>query len=154
MPSGIQRFSIITRVAILKSRKENFPPLFITFMTNLFSQGNHEAVVQRLLRHGSTVDCRTADLLTPLHIAAHCGHRKTAELLLKEGADVDACALNGFTPLHVACKKNRFEMVKFLIEKNANTTISTESGLTALMVAAYVDKAGFKILTSYSPMKS
>ena len=107
-----------------------------------FSQGNHEVVVQRLLRHGSTVDCRTADLLTPLHIAAHCGHRKTAELLLKEGADVDACALNGFTPLHVACKKNRFEMVRFLIEKDANTTISTESGLTALMVAAYVDKVG------------
>ena len=67
---------------------------------------------------------------------------------------MDACALNGFTPLHVACKKNRFEMVKFLIEKNANTTISTESGLTALMVAAYVDKAGFQILSSYWSLKS
>ena len=91
-----------------------------------------------MLQQGSGVDCRTSDLLTPLHIAAHCGHCTTATLLLDSKASVNVYALNGFTPLHVACKKNRVKMVALLLSRGADPAIATESGLTARVITIFI----------------
>ena len=56
------------------------------------------------------MDDVTVDYLTPLHVAAHCGHHRVAKILLDRKAEVNARALNGFTPLHIACKKNRIKV--------------------------------------------
>lgn len=43
-----------------------------------------------LLARGATIDCRTRDLLTPLHCAARSGHDNVVDLLLDKGAPISA----------------------------------------------------------------
>ncbi|KAF7233383.1 hypothetical protein EG68_04445, partial [Paragonimus skrjabini miyazakii] len=78
------------------------------------------------------------DLLTPLHVAAHCGNREVARILLDNRCDVNARALNGFTPLHIACKKQKIRVVELLLQYGAQIDMITESGLSPLHVAAFI----------------
>ncbi|XP_075263833.1 uncharacterized protein LOC142355590 isoform X3 [Convolutriloba macropyga] len=113
------------------------------------SQG-HIACARLLLFHGIHVDEISRDLLTPLHISAHCGHVAMAKYLLQHYANPDARALNGFAPLHVAVRKRRIPVIVLLLEYYADVNISTESGLTPLHVAAFVgaDEAMHLLLKS------
>ena len=51
------------------------------------------ACVQHLLSREAPVDDVTLDFLTPLHVAAHCGHYRVAKLLLERGAEANTRAL-------------------------------------------------------------
>lgn len=47
-------------------------------------------MVSLLLAHGAVIDCRTRDLLTPLHCSSRSGHDQVVDLLLEKGAPINA----------------------------------------------------------------
>lgn len=49
--------------------------------------------VRQLLQYNAEIDDITLDHLTPLHVAAHCGHHRMAKVLLDKGAKANARAL-------------------------------------------------------------
>jgi ankyrin len=113
-------------------------------------QGDHVDATRILLYHRAPVDEVTVDYLTPLHVAAHCGHVRVAKLLLDRNADKNARALNGFTPLHIACKKNRFRIVELLLKYKASIEATTEVSRrrddrspTPCHVSAFISRACF-----------
>ncbi|KAM6445846.1 protein phosphatase 1 regulatory subunit 16A [Rhynochetos jubatus] len=56
------------------------------------------AVVTALLDAGADVDARDAELWTPLHAAATCGHLGLVQLLIRRGADLLAVNSDGNMP--------------------------------------------------------
>ena len=63
--------------------------------------------------------------LTPLHNAAHNGHKEIAELLIAKGANVNAKMDNGFTSLHWAAiapnaHEGHKEVAELLIAEGAD----------------------------------
>lgn len=57
------------------------------------AQGDHMDCVRQLLQYNAEIDDITLDHLTPLHVAAHCGHHRMAKVLLDKGAKANARAL-------------------------------------------------------------
>jgi len=64
---------------------------------------------------------------TPLHWAAHHGHKEIAELLIANGADVNAKNEGGFTPLHSAASLGYKEIIELLIAKGADVNAEVVS---------------------------
>lgn len=59
------------------------------------AQGDHMDGVRQLLQFNADIDDITLDHLTPLHVAAHCGHHRMVKVLLDKGAKANARALVG-----------------------------------------------------------
>lgn len=57
------------------------------------AQGDHLDCVRLLLQYNAEIDDITSDHLTPLHVAAHCGHHRVAKVLLDKGAKPNSRAL-------------------------------------------------------------
>lgn len=57
------------------------------------AQGDHLDCVRLLLQYNAEIDDITLDHLTPLHVAAHCGHHRVAKVLLDKGAKPNSRAL-------------------------------------------------------------
>lgn len=57
------------------------------------AQGDHLDCVRLLLQYSADIDDITLDHLTPLHVAAHCGHHRVAKLLVEKGAKPNSRAL-------------------------------------------------------------
>lgn len=57
------------------------------------AQGDHLDCVRQLLQYNAEIDDITLDHLTPLHVAAHCGHHRMAKVLLDKGAKPNTRAL-------------------------------------------------------------
>ena len=51
---------------------------------------------------------------TPLHFAAHRGHKDVAELLIFKGANVNAQTTGGFTPLYWASYRGHKDIMELL----------------------------------------
>lgn len=49
--------------------------------------------IKQLLQYNAEIDDITLDHLTPLHVAAHCGHHRMAKVLLDKGAKPNSRAL-------------------------------------------------------------
>lgn len=118
------------------------------------AQGDHMDCVKQLLQYNAEIDDITLDHLTPLHVAAHCGHHRMAKVLLDKGGKPNSRALvsestnsksnstfnlyskinysfvvffqNGFTPLHIACKKNHLRVMDLLLKHSASLEAVTE----------------------------
>lgn len=60
---------------------------------HMAAQGDHMDCVRQLLQYNAEIDDITLDHLTPLHVAAHCGHHRMAKFLLDKGAKANARAL-------------------------------------------------------------
>jgi ankyrin repeat protein len=69
---------------------------------------------------------------TPLHYAAHWGHKDVAELLLANRAEVSAQDNEGMTPLHFAADGGLKEMFELLLSGNADANSSDKDGMTPL----------------------
>ena len=54
------------------------------------AKSGHDRVVTELLSHGSSVECRDSEKMTPLDLAAKNGHLAVVKCLLEGGSSVDA----------------------------------------------------------------
>lgn len=62
---------------------------------HMAAQGDHMDCIKQLLQYNAEIDDITLDHLTPLHVAAHCGHHRMAKVLLDKGAKPNSRALVG-----------------------------------------------------------
>lgn len=67
---------------------------------HMAAQGDHMDCVRQLLQYNAEIDDITLDHLTPLHVAAHCGHHRMAKVLLDKGAKPNTRALVSFFTVH------------------------------------------------------
>ncbi|KAH9883451.1 ankyrin repeat-containing domain protein [Xylariomycetidae sp. FL2044] len=68
--------------------------------------------------------------LTPIHLAALCGHASVIHYLLQKGADVNASTTDGLLPIHLA---NTGEVVRLLVDHGARVDRdATPSGVSPL----------------------
>ena len=94
--------------------------------------GNIKAIKQHLAA-GADVDAKGGWFGgTPLHYAAHAGHKEIAELLIANGADINAKDMNGMTPLHRATYLGYKEIAELLIAKGADVNVKDDNGKTPL----------------------
>ncbi|XP_058788944.1 ankyrin-3-like [Phymastichus coffea] len=109
---------------------------------HLAASSGNLAVARRLLELGAAVDCRSDDLLTPLHMAAMragAAARHVLELLAARGADVNARCRDGSTALQLACSDLAapLEMVRALLRHGADAAYcGGRESATALHLAA------------------
>ena len=108
----------------------------------------HESIanvgmVQSLLNKGADVNCRQDDLLTPLHLAAHCCELEVARVLIEHKADVDSQDNEGETPLHLLLGNTDrddddiLDLARLLLEHTSDVNIRTTDEWTLLHVAAF-----------------
>ena len=71
--------------------------------------------VLTLIRHGSNVNVKSHDGMTPLHCAAISGSTGVAAELVDAGADVNEHDRLGYTPLHLAALQGHSELVAQLL---------------------------------------
>ena len=83
-----------------------------------------------------TVESRSSEGDTPLHVMAWRKDTERARILLLGGADVNAVGDMDQTPLHVAIMQEDIEMVKLLLQAGATTSVRSAFGKTAIEEAA------------------
>ena len=74
---------------------------------HMSAQGDLMDCIKQLLQYNAEIDDITLDHLTPLHVAAHCGHHRMAKVLLDKGAKPNSRALVSPT-IFVAFLQNIF----------------------------------------------
>uniref|UniRef100_A0A1I7XJ33 ANK_REP_REGION domain-containing protein n=1 Tax=Heterorhabditis bacteriophora TaxID=37862 RepID=A0A1I7XJ33_HETBA len=79
---------------------------------HMAAQGDHVDSARILLYHRAPVDDVTVDYLTPLHVAAHCGHVRKIESRL-----VLIIFTTGLSPLHVASFMGAINIVIYLLQQ-------------------------------------
>jgi ankyrin len=112
---------------------------------------NRPLVVEQLLKDSLIdVTAKTADGVSPLHIAIDFFNLEIASLLITHGADVNEILKNGETFLHLAVRNKSIELIRFLLANGANDQITNKAGLTALGLARKkLYKKGVKALQKY-----
>jgi ankyrin repeat protein len=100
--------------------------------------GDVEAVRVLLEKDPALVHAHSRDGWTPLHLAAHGGHKRVVEALLAGGADVQAPADNSLasTPLLWAISGQDLETVTLLLAHGADVNSASNAGSTPLHKAA------------------
>ena len=73
---------------------------------------------------------------TPLHYAAHWGHKDIAELLLASKAEVNARANDSLTPLHIAAAQDYKDVAELLLANKAEVNARDDDDITPLHFAA------------------
>ena len=106
----------------------------------LFDAINNESLeqVERLIRLGSDVNTRDADLETPLMRAAFGGEPRIVERLLAAGSSVNARDKSGQTAMHFAAAwhEESPQIIAALIAAGAAVDVVDEDGQTPLMLAS------------------
>ena len=100
----------------------------------------HVNVVNTLIKKGESVDARTGDNLTPLHIAVEAGKAAVCESLLGNGANVQLKGgKNDETALHIAARIEEAKgerCTKMLVKSGADPNLAMADGRTAVHIAA------------------
>ncbi|HYG77985.1 MAG TPA: ankyrin repeat domain-containing protein [Planctomycetota bacterium] len=107
-------------------------------MIDAAKKGDLELVSHLLKENPALANTRGTGGETPLHWAAHEGHRGVAELLLKYGADVNAQAADkwGGTPLFWAAER-QIDLVALLLSHGADIkSINERNGQSVLHACA------------------
>jgi len=108
---------------------QGFAPLHVSA-----SKVNGLACVNFLLTLGVNVDERTANALTPLHLAAEIDAVETVQMLLDHGADPSLKDVNGRSALH--CAANSPECLELLLEcKSVVVDDPINDGRTVIQLA-------------------
>ena len=112
-------------------------------MAQAAASGDVEAVTDLLAVDPMLVQSYSSDGWTPLHLAAHFGHRRVAEALLACGADVHARASDhlGTTPLLWAVMGQDVALVTLLLDHGADVSEASSAGSTPLHKAAVLGNA-------------
>ena len=102
------------------------------------AEGDHEAIVKRLLGNGAKVCAKERSFgKTPIHYAAQKGYEGVVYLLLEAGATPDSTDNYGETPLSLAAENCHKDVVELLLEWGAKADTVDEDGETPLSQAAY-----------------
>ncbi|MCH7798899.1 MAG: ankyrin repeat domain-containing protein [Planctomycetes bacterium] len=107
--------------------------------TNLYNaalEGSRKDARAALQRGDDINGTYTSSRRTPLHAAAHRGHRKMAIFLCDENADPDVQDLDGNTPLHLAARRGHTRTLYILLSAGADPKIRNKNGMTARDMAA------------------
>nr|XP_010970591.2 ankyrin repeat and LEM domain-containing protein 1 [Camelus bactrianus] len=83
--------------------------------------------LEALLRRGGDPNARSAEALTPLHVAAAWGCRRGLELLLSQGADPALRDQDGLRPLDLAEQQGHQNCVRILRELETQTRTPTRT---------------------------
>lgn len=85
------------------------------------AQGNHQAIVEFLLKNGAVVDAGDEFGWKPLHrVMVNRSGEDVAQMLLTHGADINARCSYRKSPLHHAIEKGNDPMVSFLLAAGAD----------------------------------
>ena len=108
---AIEAMAAVSRAFTAKARSTN---ALQNFPIHAAAAGQHAAVIQLLLEHGSSPDARQHGGWAPLHASAQTGDVASARILVEAGADVSVRADNQQRPLDMALTKGHQAMVEFL----------------------------------------
>ena len=86
----------------------------------------------QVLCEKSSVNLKTKDGETALHLGTAQGHTGSVRLLCEKGADVNATTTDGSTSLAVASRAGHYGCVQILLEHQADVDIANTGGLQAL----------------------
>ena len=102
------------------------------------SFGDVERVAELLAMDPASVDARSGDGFTALHLAAFFGQVGAARLLMTHGAEVDAPGIGWMTgtALHSAASAKQAEVVRALLEAGADPNARQSGGWIPLHAAA------------------
>ena len=84
------------------------------------------------LQRGVSIDARTEEAYTPLHMAALFGQTDVAELLLSLNADVSLTDNEGNTALHMAVFLGRTDVVRALLADGADPLARNAAGFSSI----------------------
>ena len=98
------------------------------------SEAGNLKMVKALILLGAEVDAKSANDLSPLHVAAQSGRTSIVKYFIeKQKIPLELKDGSGETPLHAALTPgNAVDVVKYLIEKGANIEAKDEEGNTPL----------------------
>lgn len=85
------------------------------------------------------INCKDADLFTPIHTAAKSGWSEIVEILIQNSCDPNpktSEATRSWTPIHFAARWGHNEVVKILFNTGISKETKTIFGLTCLHIAA------------------
>ncbi len=102
------------------------------------SFGDVQRVTELLAMNSASVDARSGDGFTALHLAAFFGHAEAVRLLVTHGAEVDAHGSGWMTgtALHSAVSGRRVDVVRLLLEAGADPNARQAGGWTPSHAAA------------------
>ena len=84
------------------------------------------------------IEAKTADGLTPLHLAAIRGDEQAAKLLIRAGADPDSQTFRGETPLALAAAYNHVEVARVLLDAGACPSRPCHNNNRPIQIAALI----------------
>lgn len=100
------------------------------------------AEIERLVQAGEKLDMRDGHGRTPLHVAAHVGHRDAARLLLQFGADPNAMDARRYDIVTIAAVRDDVAMIRVALAGGASAkNITSPYDGTALIAAAHLGHA-------------
>eukprot|EP00803_Ostreobium_quekettii_P007331 evm.model.scf_1535.3 EVM.evm.TU.scf_1535.3 scf_1535:22230-35004(+) len=99
-------------------------------------RGNLEAVEVLAGEGKADVHSRQSDALTPLLLAAFCGHGKVVRALVAAGAVMDARDAQNKAALHMAALAGHVRVAEELLQLGADVDVQADNGSTPLLLAA------------------
>ena len=102
------------------------------------SFGDVQRLTELVTSASASVDARSGDGFTSLHLAAFFGHSDAVRVLLTHGADMNAYGIGWMTgtPLHSAASAQQADVVRVLVEAGADPNARQSGGWTPLHAAA------------------
>lgn len=113
--------------------------------------GDLETLRNFISTDSDLINCRDADLYTPLHRACYNNHIQVVKFLLENGANIHAESLEGWKPLHSAAHWSQTEAAALLIEAGADINCRSKSGLAPIHLAAQQNNRPLLELFLYHP---
>ena len=79
--------------------------------------------------------CANAEGITPVHLAASCGHVEVLSLLLSAGGSPSLPTHNGATPLHAAVEAGNDKCIRVLVESGADVNAANDQAEVPALIA-------------------
>ena len=100
------------------------------------------AEIERLIAAGQSPNTQDSHSRTPLHVAAHFGHRAAAAALLKGGANPNALVAQKYDIVTIAAVNNDVPMLKLALAAGCDPkAVTSPYQGTALIAAAHLGHA-------------